>query len=268
MTGKKWKLQCSGRHVETVLYQYGKDLINEHLCHSFIIDPWDKSYRTHEVFSEAEIREIKDYNQKPMAKMPEELHNYLMSFGKVTTFQQARDLIFTRQTWDHPFDRAKSFDLDWVRSSFYHMVQELEAGDVGSYEHSEAWLIGRIWSVVDKAFDNLLHAHLDRGENACKSSSLRKNRNRIPQGMGDVARKRMGRRLDMIIRRKKVELGGGEAGKNQDESDLKLLRERDLKLPKALKDMLCAAVVGLSPENMNDVVMTGVLQYGMFAARG
>lgn len=48
----------------------------------------------------------------------------------------------------------------------------------------------------------------------------------------------MGRRLDMILRKKNLELDAGEVGKATAVNDTKLLCERDLKLPKALKDML------------------------------
>ena len=49
----------------------------------------------------------------------------------------------------------------------------------------------------------------------------------------------MGRRLDLILGIKKLELGGGEARKEIEDNDPKLLSEKDLKLPKALKDMTC-----------------------------
>ncbi|KAI7853482.1 hypothetical protein BDC45DRAFT_155808 [Circinella umbellata] len=100
MNGPKWKLKCSSRYVENVLYQYGKGLENEHLCHSFVVDPWDKSYRAHDAFTDNEIAEIKSTNKKMLPQMPDELFTYLKLYKKATTFQQARDLIFTQQPWD------------------------------------------------------------------------------------------------------------------------------------------------------------------------
>ena len=59
----------------------------------------------------------------------------------------------------------------------------------------------------------------------------------------------------MILRKKNMEVGGGEAGKEKADNDAKLLRERDLKLPKALKDMF----MYLKNE---DIELAGILQYG------
>lgn len=73
----------------------------------------------------------------------------------------------------------------------------------------------------------------------------------------------MGRRLDMILRKKNLELGAGEAGKATGDNDTKLLRERDLKLPKALKDMfLCLKNEG-GDDKTQDIEVVGLLQYGM-----
>ena len=70
----------------------------------------------------------------------------------------------------------------------------------------------------------------------------------------------MGRRLDLILRRKKLEFGAGEAGKQTDDTDSKLLRERDLKLPKALKDMM--TFLKNERGNIDGLRVVGLLQYG------
>ena len=57
----------------------------------------------------------------------------------------------------------------------------------------------------------------------------------MPQGEEKLKRKKTGRRLDMILRKKILEVGGRETGMETDDNDEKLLRERDLKLPKVLK---------------------------------
>ena len=106
-----------------------------------------------------------------------------------------------------------------------------------------------------------------RGEKASTSSSARKNRDRIPQGRNELERKKMGRRLDMIIRRKRIEVGGGEAGKEQSPNDVKMMRERDLKLPKALKDMMSVLVVDVPSKVSTDIVITGILQHGKSTIR-
>ncbi|KAI7853352.1 hypothetical protein BDC45DRAFT_442465 [Circinella umbellata] len=265
MNEPEWKFKCSGRYAENVLYQYGKGLENEHFCHSFVVDPWDKSYRVHDVFTDDEIAEIKSTSKKTLTQIPDELFTYLKLYKKATTFQQARDLLFTQQPWNlvkfNITTTVTATATDSLRSSMYNIAHELEAGDIGSEERSESWLIGRIWSVVDRAFDNLLDVKVTRGEKTSTSSSTRKNRDQIPQGRDGLKRNKMGRRLDMIIRRKRFEVGGGEAGKEQGSNDTKIMRERDLKLPKALKDMMSALVINFPSKVSSDIVITDILQY-------
>ncbi|CEP16443.1 hypothetical protein [Parasitella parasitica] len=101
------------------------------------------------------------------------------------------------------------------------------------------------------------------GESVSLASSLRKNKDRIPQGEEKLERKKMGRCLDMILRKKNLELGAGEAGKATGDNDRKLLRERDVKLPKALKDMfLCLKNEG-GDSKTPDIEVIGLLQYGL-----
>lgn len=92
---------------------------------------------------------------------------------------------------------------------------------------------------------------------------MRKNKSRVPQGADALQRKKMGRRLDIILKRLRLEVGGGEAGRHTEHNDTKMLRERDLKLPKALKDMLSSLRQHTSEKSMANVTVVGMLQYGM-----
>ncbi|KAG2224415.1 hypothetical protein INT45_002954 [Circinella minor] len=67
----------------------------------------------------------------------------------------------------------------------------------------------------------------------------------------------LGRRLDLILRKKELELGGGEAGKETEDNNAKLLSERDLKLPKALKDMMM--IIKKEKGDLEDVRVAGLL---------
>lgn len=42
----------------------------------------------------------------------------------------------------------------------------------------------------------------------------------------------------MILKHNSLDLGAGKTGKQTETTDTKLLKERDLKLPKSLKDMM------------------------------
>ncbi|ORZ02217.1 hypothetical protein BCR43DRAFT_509413 [Syncephalastrum racemosum] len=262
---RKWKLEI-GTRVEDALYEYGKTMKKEHLCHSFILDPYDKTYTVHKVFTEREIALIKNYQKKESApRMPEELYDYMRQYkcGQAKPTAAVREIVFRQQTWDKPFDREKSFDLVWVRCSYYQFVQELKAGDIDSNDRTETWLISRIRTMVDKVFSDIKVFHVSRGEKTSSASSSRKNKNRIPQGAESVERKKLGRRLDMILQRARFEVGGGEAGKHSLEYDTKMLQERDLKLPRALKDMLMMLKEKTDEKTLTSLTVVGVLQYGL-----
>ncbi|KAI7851566.1 hypothetical protein BDC45DRAFT_589783 [Circinella umbellata] len=80
-------------------------------------------------------------------------------------------------------------------------VHEMQAEDVDSEDHSKAWIIGLVWSMVDKPFD------------AYQTLTF--------------------------LEEKRIEVGRGEAGEEQSPNNAKMMCERDLKLPKALKVMRC-----------------------------
>ncbi|KAG9289663.1 hypothetical protein G9A89_014398 [Geosiphon pyriformis] len=75
----KWVLS-TGKRVEDALYHYGMQCSHEHLCHSFIIDPYDENYLKNNVFTMNELKEIQSFNKKPMPLMPTDLLKYLNSF--------------------------------------------------------------------------------------------------------------------------------------------------------------------------------------------
>ncbi|KAI8336859.1 hypothetical protein EDC96DRAFT_450383 [Choanephora cucurbitarum] len=249
-----WQLQCSGRKVEEVLYMFGLTLKYEHLCHSFVLDPWDNTYQQAGVFTKEELDEIKSFKIKDLPSIPAKTLNYLNLYKQAKTTAEVRQMLLLKQSWDEKFDRKASHDLDWIRHSYYTLARELERGNLDSADNSETWLLAHIWTIVDRVFDDL-EVDVVRGESASLASSIRKNKNRIPKGREKLERKKMGRRLDMILRMKNMEVGGGEAGKEKADNDAKLLHERDLKLPKALKDMF----VYLKNE---DIELAGILQYG------
>ncbi|OBZ86074.1 hypothetical protein A0J61_05876 [Choanephora cucurbitarum] len=270
-----WQLQCSGRKVEEVLYMFGLTLKYEHLCHSFVLDPWDNTYQQASVFTKEELNEIKSFKIKDLPSIPAKTLNYLNLYKQAKTTAEVRQMLLLKQSWDENFDRKASHDLDWIRHSYYTLLvkmpsniysyalkekgknraRELERGNLDSADNSETWLLAHIWTIVDRVFDDI-EVDVVRGESASLASSIRKNKNRVPKGREKLERKKMGRRLDMILRKKNMEVGGGEAGKEKADNDAKLLRERDLKLPKALKDMF----MYLKNE---DIELAGILQYGL-----
>lgn len=65
LTGKKWRLRCSGRTVEDVLYLNAMLLPQESLLHRLILDPEDP--QTKKLFTVSEWQEI----------MWQQVHNHI-----------------------------------------------------------------------------------------------------------------------------------------------------------------------------------------------
>jgi hypothetical protein len=60
---------------------------------SFIIDPSDSTYKLQGVFTEGELREIKDYNAIVMDTLPKDVVDYLRSFECVSGVQSRLDMV-------------------------------------------------------------------------------------------------------------------------------------------------------------------------------
>ncbi|KAG9289662.1 hypothetical protein G9A89_014397 [Geosiphon pyriformis] len=241
--GDKWVLS-TGKRVEDALYHYGMQCSHEHLCHSFIIDPYDENYLKNNVFTMNELKEIQSFNKKPMPLMPTDLLKYLNSF-RATNASDMRKLILNSNIYDQSFDRSKNFDFDWIRNTVYNLLLEYEANHLEN-DHAETWIMLHIWSFIDKAFLDIDGVEVVRGEGSSRASSKRKNLHRVAASTNPLKRKAMGRRGDLIIRKWHTEYGCCEAGKIFDGNNgTKLLEEKSLKMPKMMKDMfvdLCEAV--------------------------
>jgi hypothetical protein len=170
--------------------------------------------------------------------MPSELLNYITSFRTKTT-ENLRIVLDTRQNWEGKnFDRAKHFDFDWIKHSVHSLLLEFEANTLDQ-NHLEAWYNIHIWSLIDKSFNELKGMDVARGESCSLASAKRKNEYRVIQGLVATTRKALGRRGDLILRKGIYEYGASEVGKDYEgDKGTKLLRERGLKSPKMLKDML------------------------------
>ena len=152
---------------------------------------------------------------------------------------QQATLLDTRQDWEgRNFDRNKDFDFDWVKHSVHSLLLEFESGTL-KQNHLETWYNIHIWSLIDKSFNELKGMDVARGESCSLASAKRKNKNRVIQGLVVTTRKALGRKGDLILRKGIYEYGASEVGKDYEgDKGMKLLRERGLKSPKMLKDML------------------------------
>ncbi|RGB23968.1 hypothetical protein C1646_517372 [Rhizophagus diaphanus] len=185
-----------------------------------------------------ELEEIRNTGAKGLPKMPDDLLKYIGSFRKKTT-ADLRMVLDTRQVWEgRNFDETKHFDFDWVKNIVHSLLPEYEFGTL-QRKHLETWYNIHVWSLIDKSFSDLEGMDATRGESCSLASSKRKNKRRIVQGIVKTTRKALGRRGDLILRKGSYEYGASEVGKDYEgENGTKLLKERGLKSPKMLKDML------------------------------
>ncbi|CAG8476978.1 14049_t:CDS:10 [Ambispora leptoticha] len=142
---KKWVL-TSGKVVEDELYKFGMRCNYEHLCHSFIIDPEDRSFVEENIFSPSELKEIYTYNQKSFPNLPQDLLEYLGSYQLA------------------PYNRQRDFDRDWIKNTVDNFIREYEADSLKKGDHLEGWLLSHVWLFIDKAFENIEGVEVIRGE--------------------------------------------------------------------------------------------------------
>ncbi|CAG8626910.1 12729_t:CDS:2, partial [Funneliformis mosseae] len=192
-------------------FQKPNEQQSNRLAHSFIIDPDDETYIQNNVFTSEELEEIQDL----------------------------RIVLEARQNWEgRNFIRTKHFDFDWIKNSVHNLLLEYESGTL-QRKHLEQWYNIHVWSLIDKSFNELEEVDVSRGESCSLASSKRKNSKRVIQGLVATTRKALGRKGDLILRKGIHEYGASEVGKEYEgDNGTKLLKERGLKSPKMLKDML------------------------------
>ncbi|KAI7848158.1 hypothetical protein BDC45DRAFT_610521 [Circinella umbellata] len=220
---KLWHLK-TGTIVEEKMKQHGLKCNFEHPCHSLIFDPWDETWSQY--FTEDELDEIISYNKPNTLSLPLPLQEYIDKFIHTNTLDEIRDILIK-----NPFHPLNDPELHWMETSISKALDLLYYDTVHKYQ-SEADLMKRIWCFIDCAFDT--------GE--VKSSSLRRNINRIIPGIDSLQRKKTGSKVDLLFTTKINELGAAEAGKQTDTNTTKATMEYGIKTPKVLKDMLYDAV--------------------------
>ncbi|KAI7857762.1 hypothetical protein BDC45DRAFT_532593 [Circinella umbellata] len=217
----KWILS-TGKIVEDSLYAFGKLQIGDHPSQSLIFDLGDTdSYIKNGVFTEQEIEEIKAY------KSPKHVQKALNE----------------KQSWEECYNREKHFDLDWIKHSVYTLVREYENSSLMK-DHLENWYNIHIWCMIDHIFGDVEGLEIIRGEGVSVASSIRKSLKRTIEDVNNHARKPMGHRFDFLIREtnpkstNSFEYGASEVDKSYNSNGNKMIKERGIKLPKVLKDML------------------------------
>ncbi|GAB5592899.1 hypothetical protein Unana1_07799 [Umbelopsis nana] len=121
--------------------------------HSYIIDPGDENYRKYGIFTEEELQELKSFNPVRFQPLPDDLVNFLLQFGKNTT-RDLRQACAENCQWYAALDREQHFHYDWIRRSVDTLIAEYESGNL-EVQQNENWYMGRIWTIVNRVFDDL-----------------------------------------------------------------------------------------------------------------
>ncbi|CAB4387417.1 unnamed protein product [Rhizophagus irregularis] len=118
-----WTLK-SGRKVEQVIYEFGKNLHHESYLHSFIINDADKT--TKNLFSDEEWEEITNSEIKPKPKLEQSQLGLLKKYTLDNTENLRKVLA---EPFVSKFDRSIHFDLDFINFAYRSMLFLWEAED-------------------------------------------------------------------------------------------------------------------------------------------
>lgn len=146
---EKWYLS-SGKSVEDELFAFEiMQCKEEHLCHSFIVDPTDTNYQKYRVFNDDKLHEIGSFREKQLPTMPTKLRDYFNEYN-LTTTTALRQKIFTPEQLDEKYSQ----DMDLIWFTAYSFVREYESKSF-KRSHSEEWYKARGWHFLDTVFDNV-----------------------------------------------------------------------------------------------------------------
>ncbi|KAL0086166.1 hypothetical protein F4703DRAFT_1578780 [Phycomyces blakesleeanus] len=274
---KKWKIS-EGVVVEDKMYKFGLSCTYEHPVHSFILDVDDPCWIS--VFSAKELNIIKASGKASMPPLSDGLKEFFQKFSELSTLIEpstgdSPNLLpssyqesFLKRLWsiaaDHGFyDPLTHFDEDWAQRSIieyisayrWNVIQRLTA------RGSEMDFVVRIWSQLDKCFDNIaVETFRNRG---CIATSVRMNEKRRVTGRDPLVPKSFSTKPDLVLYKEDVEYGCSEVGKNDDGGvGEKEIVETALKCPKTMKDMLlrAASKVGNATNKTRQLQIVGFHQ--------
>ncbi|KAI8335143.1 hypothetical protein BC941DRAFT_399684 [Chlamydoabsidia padenii] len=226
----KWKLECTGRYVEDVLYNHGLTLEKENCLHSFILDTDDDDIRG--LFGRDEWEEIDCTNVKEDPPLPDNVKTLLHDLNK-TDYSAIYDILKDSTRRYEDFNtKAIFYAVDSILFLYEAVPNPLMS------QQLEQWYQANIWTpIMDKMLGDLPGVVCVLGESASLASKERKRQQgKLPSG-------RMGSRTDITLRKAGnglvLEYGAAEDAANYDGTlGKKRMHEAELKLPKTLKDMM------------------------------
>ncbi|RUP50259.1 hypothetical protein BC936DRAFT_139824 [Jimgerdemannia flammicorona] len=262
----KWRLN-SGRYVEDVVHELGKECKYHNLVHSFIINPEDDYIRSH--FTDEELNEIVYERVRNPPALDSDLLKFISSFAKLSTAEIRKELNrphpklgegYNPKT-DFPYNHVKSTVADWI------LLLEADPNPL-TLDLPEAWYRTNVWRCIDIAFSNIPYVVVVGGERAGIASTERKNLFRTLANELPTQRKVVGKKGDGYVRsvgQRLVDWASSEAGPYWEGiKGTKLLQECGLVLPRQLKDifMSLAREVKFDEEKIRAIDVPGFIHAG------
>ncbi|RUP49760.1 hypothetical protein BC936DRAFT_141542 [Jimgerdemannia flammicorona] len=142
----------------------------EHLSHSFVLDPNDNAYINENIFTQEELREIRAYNRAEPPDMPDNLLQYLMTYealylylsnymtvpGQNTVYELRQSLLQPLDTIGNNFVHEIHHDFDWIQYAIHAILREYESGFL-KRNHHEEWYNLHVWGpIVDQCFADIV----------------------------------------------------------------------------------------------------------------
>ncbi|KAI8353639.1 hypothetical protein EDC96DRAFT_447138 [Choanephora cucurbitarum] len=258
---KKWTLS-DGTVVEDKLYEFGMGCAYEHLCHSYVIDPDDLTYRKYNIFSPQQLEEIRMLKPTEIPDISDTLEEYLCQFMHVEDTNNLRQLLRKKRQFYENYDHEEHADFDWICRTLDNLLP-LYQNNLLKTTHNERWYQNRIWIMIDTLLETIEDINVIRGEVCSTSNSKRKNLGRLPASINKMENKKMGHRQDMIIKKNAfIEMGVGE--EKHVDNNTNMMNERGLKCPKAMKDILLQMykVVDYDSKLINCLSVVGLTTFG------
>ncbi|CAO3701560.1 unnamed protein product [Rhizopus stolonifer] len=250
-----------GTYLEERMFRFGLTCRYEHLCHSFIFDPKDCTYVQKGVLTPEQVEEIVRTTPVQLPQLDDDLVDYLMKFSQVQNVDDLRRALYENSTYKLDFKDEKNKLFDWVHRSLDHLTLLYENQNTFITDHSEQWFQTRVWLPLELLFENIEGTSSIRGENCCQASASRKNLSRTVPSTEKLATKKMGNRVDLIVKNNSLEYVCQEEKCLEDNT--KVLEERHFKVAKEMKDMLWFLMKfsDFAPEKIKKLVSIGITTF-------
>lgn len=248
--------------MEDVLFNYVKDMDDEHHGHSYIIDCEDTNIKS--LFSEMEWEEL-TVDRLGVPSIPQDIAKELARYGK-KSLGELRKIVTTPYLQDGvTYDVQQHYDLEWIQLAVRALVNLYENTDspLVRNQYEDWFTVALFGACIDTCMRNAqLGTDVNRTDAPSLSSANRKNR-----AQPNSARKLIGRKIDGIVYvvNRLLEVGAIEAARSFfGESDRKCLIE-NFKMPKTLHDMLTEHIraVDYDDKKIKKLQVFGILHLGL-----